>query len=59
VETAKEFRDLTAASAQIGPGWEQRDARAGIQLNILSGNFDAGPVIETEPLTRVDVKELP
>jgi hypothetical protein len=32
----------------------------GIQVNILSGNFDGGgPVFETEPLTRLDVKELP
>jgi hypothetical protein len=31
----------------------------GIQVNILSGNFSAGPVFDTDPLTRLDVKELP
>jgi hypothetical protein len=33
--------------------------RCGIQVNILSGNFSDGPVFDTEPLTRLDVKELP
>jgi hypothetical protein len=30
----------------------------GIQVNILSGNFPDGPVIDVEPLTKPDVKEL-
>jgi hypothetical protein len=40
IKSAKDLRDAAATAHMLGPAWEQRDTRVGIQVNVLSGNFE-------------------